>query len=178
MSTVTLAEAKAHLSISAGTYDGELQGMLEAAEAAIEARCGPLGPVSRTQRVVGSGGALVLSVTPIVSLTSLTPVGGVASDISALDVDSLAGTIANSSGSYGSGRYDIVYLAGRATLPPDLRMAVLELVRHMWDTQRGPSRRPGSTASDATSNTIPGAAYMFPFRVEQLLGPHMQLAIG
>jgi hypothetical protein len=68
----------------------------------------------------------------------------------------------------------VVYLAGRSTVPDDLLFAVKELVRHLWTTQRGGATRPGSQQSDAMSNTLPGAAYVFPFRVEQLLAPHEQ----
>lgn len=179
MSTVKLEEAKAHLNITTGNHDGELQAMLTAAEAAIEERVGPLGPVTITERLHGTGYPVALRHYPIISLTSVTPVGGAAYDTVALDLDETTGTLTFASGSsIGAGRYDVVYVAGRASLPADLRMAVLELVRHFWDTQRGPTRRPGSTASDSASNTIPGAAYIFPFRVEQLLAPHTQLAIG
>jgi hypothetical protein len=41
---------------------------------------------------------------------------------------------------------------------------VLELIRHLWDTQRGASR----TRADAGT---PGSAYIFPYRVEQALDP-------
>ena len=81
-------------------------------------------------------------------------------------------------GWFGSRWYDVVYQAGRATVPDDLRMGVLEMLRHLWDTQRaGGSRRVGSGSSDSTANTIPGAAYLFPFRVEQLIAPHVQVGI-
>jgi hypothetical protein len=68
----------------------------------------------------------------------------------------------------------VVYSAGRASCPADLLLAVRELVRHIWETQRGGTRRPGSSASSETANTIAGAAYLFPFRVEQLLAPYIQ----
>jgi hypothetical protein len=55
-----------------------------------------------------------------------------------------------------------------------LLMAVKELVRHMWQTQRGPTRRPGSQPSESAANTVPGAAYLLPFRVSELIAPHLQ----
>lgn len=178
MSTVKLDEVKKHLNITRDDNAGELQAMLDTAEAAIEARVGPLGQVEHTQRVTGNS-AVVLNVMPVVSVASVTPAGGTAYDLATLEVDLAAGTIWRGGGViFGSGNLDIVYTAGRASLPADLRLAVLELVRHFWDTQRGPTRRPGSTASDAAANTIPGAAYIFPFRVEQLLLPHTQLGFA
>jgi hypothetical protein len=54
-------------------------------------------------------------------------------------------------------------------------MAIRELVRHLWRTQRGPTRRPGSEPSESVSNTVPGAAYVLPFRVVELITPHVQV---
>lgn len=177
MAVVTLDEVKRHLNITSGDYDGELQGFLNAALAAITERVGPLEPTVATARLRGAE-TLALPVVPVVSLTSVTPVGGSALTVGDLDLDERAGVIATMSGSrFGSRHYDIAYVAGRAECPADLKLAVKELVRHFWDTQRGPTRRPGSTTSDATSNTVPGAAYAFPFRVEQLLAPH-ELHLG
>lgn len=178
MSVVDLDKLKAHLNIDRADDDGKLQTFLDAAEAAIAEKCGPLAPTPVTAKVYASGGAFVLDVVPVVSLTSLTPTGGTAYDASTLDVDLGAGIISQRSGSFPASGHDIVYVAGRATCPDDLVLAVLELARHMWETQRGPTRRPGGTTSDAASNTIPGAAYLFPFRVEQLIAPHVQLGFG
>lgn len=172
MSVLTLPQAKEHLNISGNANDAELTAMIAAAEAAIGQRCGPLASTATTVRVKG-GGALVLPVTPALSLTSVTPVGGTALTISDLHVTSGGLVTYNSGAGFSSLYYDVVYNAGRTTCPDDLLMAVKELVRHMWRTQRGPTRRPGSEPSDATANTVPGAAYMLPFRVSELLAPHL-----
>lgn len=179
MSVVDLATAKRHLAIKEATHDGELQSFIDTAEAAIGERVGPLAATTHTARVRGGGKVLVLPLSPAVSLTSVTPADdttGLA--LADLYLDEEAGLVTyEAGGSFGSRHYDVVYVAGRATLPADLRMAVLELVRHLWDTQRGPSRA-GSTVFDTTANPTPGAAYMFPFRVEQLLAPHEQLGFA
>lgn len=178
MSVLTLADAKRHLNISGGGHDIELQAVIDAAEAAIAERCGPLTSVEQTERIRGGGTGLTLRETPVVSITSVTPVGGSAVDLDNLDVDETAGVIEWGSGArWPVGRYDVVYQAGRATCPDDLLLAVRELVRHLWETQRGPARRPGSTASDAASNTLPGAAYLWPFRVEQIVVAHEKVGI-
>lgn len=176
MSAIPLAEAKSHLSISDSTHDIALQAKLDAAEAAIVKKCGPLSASSVTERVTGGGSGLVLRTTPVVSLTSVTPVGGSAYTVADLMVDTSAGVVEWVSGSsFTSGRYDVVYSAGRSTLPSDLKLGVLELVRHMWETQRGPTRRPGSQSADGYANSIPGAAHSFPFRVVELISPHIQV---
>lgn len=180
MSVVDLASTKRHLTITATTHDAELQSFIDTAEAAIGERVGPLAATTQTARVRGGGRMLVLPKSPAISLTSVTP----ADDATALTLGDLyldkdAGLVTyEDGGSFPARHYTVVYEAGRAALPADLRTAVLELVRHLWDTQRGPTRRPGSTASDAASNTIPGAAYMFPFRVEQLLAPHDRATVA
>lgn len=175
MSVVTLARVKTHLNITATTHDGELQSVIDASEAAIAEKCGPLASTATTARVRGGGYGLVLPVIPAVSLTSVTPADSTALTLSDLYLDTEAGVVTYDSGASFTARYyDVVFSAGRATCPADLQLAVLELVRHVWTTQRGPTMRPGSRESEAASNTIPGAAYIFPFRVEQLIAPHMQ----
>lgn len=176
MSILILAQAKTHLNITVSTYDGEIQDTIDEAEAAIAKRVGPLVSTATTVRVRGMGDALVLPTTPALSLTSVTPVDGTALTLADLYLDDAAGVVTyNSGGSFGAARaYDVVYNAGRASCPDDLLRAIKELVRHLWETQRGPTARPGSPVSEAMSNTIPGSAYVFPFRVEQLLAPHEQ----
>lgn len=174
MSVLTLAEAKAHLNITDSGSDAELQTFVDAAEAALAARVGPLGPVTTSARVAGGGRTLLLPVAPAVSITSVTPVGGTALTLSDLYLDQTGGTVAYISDSpFTSYWYDVVYVAGRAlnACPDDLLMADKELLRHMWTTQR-PSGRFASPLADTAANTIPGAAYLL-FRVEALLAPYL-----
>ena len=173
MSVVTLAEAKTHLNITATTNDTELQAFIDRAEAALGQRVGPLGPISKTERVPGWRTVLRLSFTPVISLTTVTSVEGTQVPVGQLTALSGGRVEFTQVGYFPSRFYDVTYQAGRSTLPDDLKLAVLELVRHLWGTQRGGSVRPGSAPSDAMSNTIPGAAYLFPFRVEQLIAPHV-----
>lgn len=176
MSVILLADAKAHLNITGSDKDVELQAVLDGAEGAIAERCGPLTSTEVTERVTGGGCGLVVRETPVVSLTSLTPVNGTAYTVADFTVDKSAGVIEWTSGArFASGRYDVVYEAGRTSVPDDLKYGILELVRHMWATQRGPTRRPGSPASEGASNTLPGAAYLLPFRVTELIAPHVQV---
>lgn len=176
MSVLTLPAAKEYLNITQPTWDVELQDTINAAESVIAERCGPLTSTAFTERVKGGGMGLVLMNTPVVSLTSVTPVGGTAYDLTLLDLDKSSGVIEWGSGiRFATGRYDVAYMAGRTTVPSDLLRAIKELVRHMWETQRPPTARPGSRAGDSVANTIPGAAYVLPFRVEQLMVPHIQI---
>lgn len=175
MSVLTLAEAKTHLGITVTTYDAELQTFVDSAEAAIAAKVGPLSQTTRTDRVRGMGKELILPAAPVVSVTSVTPVGGAALDLTSIVVDYAAGVVAYVAATqYNFARfplpwYDVVYVAGRSTTPADLLQAIKELLRHLWVTQRGvTTRRPGSGDDDA-----PAVGYAFPHRVLELLSPYM-----
>jgi hypothetical protein len=175
MSVLALADARAYLNIAGTDRDGDLASTIAAAEAVIGQHCGPLASTTKTVRVLGGGCALVLPTTPAVSLTSVTPYAETAITLSDLYLDTASAVVTYNSGAGFSARYyDVVYQAGRTTCPDDLLMAVKELVRHLWSTRRGPTRRPGSDPSESTSNTVPGAAYLLPFRVSELIAPHIQ----
>lgn len=169
-SVLSLPDAKKYLGIpdNVVTHDEELQAFIDAAEAALERRVGPLQPKSRTDRVRG-GSALSLLAMPAISLTSVTDVNGGSLSVDDLYLNGAAGVVTNVYGSsFPAREYDVTYSAGRASCPPDLMMALKELVRHLWRTQRGP----GGTADQ----NAPGAAFMMPNRVLELIGPH--LAVG
>jgi hypothetical protein len=175
MSLLTLAQAKAHLNTSATVNDGEMQLFIDSAEAAIAQRCGPLEATTTTVRVDGGGYALVLPVMPVASLTSVTPADSAALTLSDLYLDEAAGLVTYDTGTtYFSARhYDVVFEAGRSSVPDDLMLAVKELVRHLWESQRNPSRFPGSTISEGPVATM-GAGYLMPYRVQELIAPYLQ----
>jgi hypothetical protein len=175
VTVLALPTALAYLGLSGDNADrdAKLTTMIAAAVAAIGERVGPLEPVETTVRVKPSYVTLVIP-TPAVSITSVTDAVGTVLDVSGLHLEQRAGLITNNDGtSFRSSWYDVVFLRGRETCPDDLVEAVLELVRHMWDTQRGPTR-PGAKDSESMSNKVPGAAYTFPFRVTELLAPYMR----
>jgi len=178
MSALSLQQAKTHLNITVSTHDAELQAFIDTAEATLTRLVGPLASTETTVRVAGCVPYLVLPVSPAISLTSVTPYQGAALTLSNLYLDPATAIVTQDSGFGFTARfYTVVYAAGRTTAPADLLLAVKELVRHLWSTQRGPSQRPGSTASDSASNTLPGAAHTLPFRVTELIGPHLQTAL-
>jgi hypothetical protein len=179
MSALALQVAKDHLNITVNEYNGELQSTIDSAEATLAEIVGPLSPVEVTARVAGGGPCLVLPDSPAIDLVSVTPYLGTALTLSNLWLETKTAIVTQNSGvGFPMQHYTVVYNAGRATVPGDLMMAVKELVRHMWSTQRGATRRPGSNPSDSTSNTLPGAAHTLPFRVTELIGPHRQTALA
>ncbi|MFJ9315773.1 hypothetical protein ACIRN4_16405 [Pimelobacter simplex] len=174
MTVLTLPDARAHLNIADETAPttAKLTAMIASAEATIAGRVGPLEPQPRTVRVTPTYKTLVVP-SPAAELTTVTNSAGTALDLDGLHLNQRAGLITSSDGStFTASWYEVTYNYGRSPCPPDLVLAVKEMVRHLWDTQRGPNKRPGSTASDGTSNTIPGAAYLLPFRVAELIAPY------
>lgn len=172
MSALTLADAKTYLNISAATYDVELQTFIDAAEAAIAQRVGPLTTTSVTKRVPGWGWALHLPIYPAVSLTSVTPVAGSALTLGDLHLEPDIGNVSYNGGSFfSSSAYDVVYTVGRSPVPVDLLMAVKELLRHLWTTQRGVSRPGPGPAADPPSPS----GFLMPYRVLELIAPYQLL---
>lgn len=193
LAVLSLDDAKTALNITKSVEDEELRDFINRAVAAVTTWCGPLVPTTVTSRVRSySGGfparaaydgaqgyssSLVLPVTPVISLTSVTPLGGDPIDLTGVFV-SAAGVVDASIAQLYTGRfYDVTYVAGRSALPADLYAAVIEVLRHLWATQRGGAARPGSQQQTAAS-TIPGQAYAFNYRAEQLMQPYIQIGVG
>lgn len=175
MSALTLADAKMHLNISTPDNDVELQGMIDSTEAVIAGLIGPLASTSTTSVVDGRGSVLVLPVTPVISLTSITGAAGDSVSVANLSVIPPGIVAYNMMGTNDPGLfffpsrwYTVVYNAGRTTVPADLLLAIKELLRHLWQTQRG-SARPG-----VGGNEQPTAGYLIPNRVAELLAPYLQ----
>lgn len=175
MTVLSLTDAKTHLNITANTYDDELSDFIEACESLIAHKCGPLESTSVTERVRGCGLELIVSATPVISLTSVTPVGG-GSALTGLHVSPKSGVVTLNSGlGFIARNYDVVYLSGRAEVPADLLMGIKELVRIAWSgSQRGSTKRPGSSPSDGYSNTLPGVGDELPFDVQKWISDYVQ----
>lgn len=159
---VSLAEAKAFLNIDDTDQDDELRAMLEGVTAVVEGGDGKdfpgVGPVVRrtvTTRVDSWGGSgWVLPYTQVLSLTS----GAYISDAS---VVSVAGYTAVDGilrppvgGALPSSPWTLTYVVGRPTLPANIRLGALEILKQAWASQRG---------SDAP-------AFLIPYRALSWLG--------
>lgn len=178
MAVLTLAAAKQYLGISTAADDTLLTATIATAEAVIAERCGALEPTNRTARVVPNGCCFVLA-PPVVDLTSVTTDGGTAVATAGLYVDTDSGVVERNDGTPFVGRYlTVVYRQGRATCPADLLEAVKVLTKHLWAPQRGVGGRPGASTSDGAANTIPGAGYLLPNRVSELIAPHLQVGVA
>lgn len=163
---LSLREAKDHLNIEGDEQDALVSEYLAAAMGHIADRIGPLEVVSVSERCTAVNGTLLLSELPALSLTSAAAVGGSGGiDVAAVHVDSASGVVSLDAGAI-SGTYDVVYDAGREGLPANLKLAVKELLRHLWKSsqRRGANRR---GTPDAEVGNVPG--FLMPYAVESLL---------
>lgn len=173
MSAVSLTDAKEFLPfVTDDSQDDEVQDMLDRAEAILAKRVGPLQPVVVTDEVHTGPGPIVLKRFPVASFTSATSSDVAVSDT---DADLDAGVVY---GTFGSIRraVKVSYVAGRASLPADLQLAVLELTQHLMQSQKVPGTSRGfqgfgggSGDTDAPS----GAGYLLPYRVQSLIEPYL-----
>lgn len=177
MSLLTLDEAKAQLDITTTTHDVELQAYIDSLTSVIEGIVGPVENRSVTEDIEGCGRTLALLHTPVVSLTSLTPVlaTGLPVDVAGLHVDGKTGIIRRTDGTpFAGGPWTAVYTAGRGIVDPTINLASRILLQHLWRTQYGASRvSAGVGGGDdfAVTEPIPGYGYAVPNRVLQLLEP-------
>jgi hypothetical protein len=175
MALVTLEEAKRQLDIDTASHDVELQVYVDSLASVIEGYVGVVEQREVTDVLTGGGAALAILHPPLVSVTSLA--GGLGQVITypanTLDVNGPAGTISRADGStFPTGRYTVTYTAGRAAVPPTIKLAALILLQHLWRTQYGASRVPVGGADDwSVTDPIPGFGYAVPNRVLQLLEP-------
>ncbi len=184
-SILSLAEGKLHLTggdISKWTADDdELRNFLQASTEVIESKVGACVRRSVTERIT-EGPTLVLATRPILSVTSVTSVwaGGPSWTTSQLLVDGDAGLVDPQYGAvpFYWGPWDVAEQAGRAVIPERFIHAAKELLRHLWDTQRGQLESgPLSASSGETFTSTAGLTFSVPYRVLELLAGDMLPAI-
>lgn len=168
---VSLSEVKDHLNLAPERLqsDDELRTFINAATSAIEARVGPL--TRRTITEVHNGGVsgILLRQPPALSITSVTENG---STVTGFSLSPGGGVLTKTNGYSrsawvdGYGNVTVSYVAGRTYIPADIRQAVLELIRHLWTTQRG---QQGQRRQD---EFVVGQGYSLPNRVLELIAPY------
>jgi uncharacterized phiE125 gp8 family phage protein len=180
-SLLSLAEAKAHLNITGTASDDELRNFLAGATELIETKVGPCVRRTVTSRIAASnGGQIALPVYPVLSVTSVTSTtpGGPTWTTAQLDVDGDAGimSVLASAPAFWWGPWDVAYVCGRAVIPERFLHAAKELLRHLWETQRG-SAAPSVLQGEEIFTTSAGFAFSVPRRVLELLEADMTPAL-
>lgn len=187
----TLDEVKAALNKTTTADDTELQGVIDAAVAALENHPGyritdAVTTNTYTEWYDGGSDTIVLRHYPVTAITSVTEYLPTSQALAAepLDttstftgygysIDLATGIVSRTSGgsSYTfQGQVQVVYTAGSPTVPADIREAALKLVDHMWSDQRGASAQPFNTSGDEYQPPVTG--HLLPWEVEELLAPY------
>jgi len=175
---VSLASIKTQLGKTTNTADDELRGYLLSASENIESTCGPCAVRTFTERLYATTGtrrSMWLSNTPVVSLTSMTPVYSWSIAINPatdVTVNLDTGEITRLDAWPFIGDYDVAYKAGRVVIPSSLRTACQIIVQHLWDTRRG-----GATVSFAGDDTVTlaGWGYAIPSRAAELISGYLEM---
>jgi len=165
---VSLTEVKRHLNITSTTSDEELRALIVVAQEAGERYTGRVfGRRTVTDTCTGGRNAIALTSLPVLSVTSVSEDGSALTgdDYTA---DLAAGVLYRADG----GTWDasepltvsVVYVAGYTAQPAPDRQGALEMIRHLWDTQRGSMAMLPRGADDYN----PGAGYSIPRRVSEL----------
>jgi hypothetical protein len=179
---VSLADTKARLNIDATDYsnDEELRSIIEAATLVVERHLRQV--VARrtvVETVIPTRGVAALSFTPVLALTSVVSVDGLTTwpPGSLRLTDSLVWT---ATGLDLYGPLTITYTAGSAVVPANYSEATLEIIAHLWSSQRlsslGP--RPFGGYGQGGEESLPGLAafgFAIPNRAVELLGPRPPL---
>lgn len=185
MAAVTLNEAKRYLNIDDTSNDDELIDFIDDAVATLEDLIGPIDPVTVVEEIDTHTTQIVLSKSPVQSIQSVSiePWIGAApiDDTAAWRLNAATGVlrrkvIGGSLPYYGPGSiFTITYTAGRDMAPLPIRRAVLELLRHLWQSQRGGGNLrptfPGEEQASAPQQT--GGGYLLPYRVQELIRPYL-----
>lgn len=188
MSIASLAEAREYLNFTADTsHDAELQRFIDAADPVIEDIVGPVNTVQVTEWYDGGRPYIVLRQNPVISVDSVTEYSGATGTLLTVttsptdagswtytfDPDGILYRVTSAGSSFfarGATNVKVVYTAGRASVPANIKLAALELIRHLYQsTQQG--GRPQFGGAGEEGPWAP-AGFAVPTRVIELLAPH------
>lgn len=173
--SLSVTDVTEHVNIS--TPDSsqllELDGFLHAADAHFDNTYGPLLNVARVETVVGVSGVAWLDHYPVVSVTSA--VQG-ATTLTTGFTFTTAGKLVNADMT--SGSWEITYRSGWAALPGDLRLAVLEDIRGLYQRgQLGPPGAMGAFGMEDTSGPVTRPVNMWP-RIDEWINRRSLVGIA
>lgn len=185
---VTLAEAQAYLNITVSTYDFELAGFITAASRLWTQRVGPVNSTAYDETYDGGRTRIVLRRAPVLTVTSVVESWGAISYTLTESYGTWSYSLDHSTGlltrrtmgtavpfAPGQRNVEVSYTAGYATPPADIKHAVLLLILHLWETQRGGARRIGQGGTD---DWRPDFAFSWPSRVEAIAASYLAPAIA
>lgn len=189
MSIASLSEAREYLNFTSDTsHDTELQRFVDAADPVVENIIGPVTSAAFDELYDGGRNLIVLRHWPVISVETVTEYIGTAATVLTvaatpnvatsssymLDQDGILyrfGTVGIPYWfAYGVRNVRVQYTAGRSTIPPNVKLATLELIRHLYQSTQQ-SGRPAFGGAGEDQPWAP-AAFAVPTRVIELLEPY------
>ncbi len=165
MPGISLNELKVHLGVTSNRDDDEMQNMLDAAERWTSRYIGmPVGVTTHGFRVYSDTTLLLLPATGLSGdVTVIDPAGAT---VAGASVDLAAGIVRVPYRRSGTWTVTLTRPAGTG-VEPDLRLAVLIISAHLWETQRGAA--PAGPLGDPGAAPAFGAGFAIPNRAQDLL---------
>jgi hypothetical protein len=189
VSIASLAEAREYLNFNTDTsHDTELQRFIDAADPVIEDIVGPVNEVQVTEWYDGGRSTIVLHQNPVVSVDTVTEYNGATPNtLTVAATPAAAGTYTytfdpdgilqrvipggRSYFPYGMSNVVVTYTVGRSPVPANIKLAALELIRHLYQsTQQG--GRPAFNGGALDEGPWAPASFAVPTRVIELLNPY------
>lgn len=135
--------------------------------------------IQQTERSVGGRSGIILARRPVVSITSVT-VDGVLSDAADYECDTASGILYRLSSdcpvAWCGTKIAIVFVAGWATVPPDLKAAAKKLVTALWaETNRDPNlKREKTDFGELEYWVSPASDPLLSAEIQDLLQPYRE----
>lgn len=184
---VSLDEVKQHLNIPSTdtSMDEELRQFMDAASDLAESYVGQvLGRRTFTSELYDGGADCIrirnpkaISITSVYENGALVQPSGYALDYTGQRLYRVGSSTLYATNSYGYwtagfNNVSVTYVAGYVNPPMAAKQGVLEIIRHLWQTQRGTMSVLGRTlAGDELTPATTGAGYSLPRRAMELLDP-------
>jgi hypothetical protein len=176
---VSLEDAKAHLDKTSTVDDDELEELIGVATEIVEDLVGPVLVRTVVERHDG-GRSLWLQEYPIVEVVSIEPwlEFGTGFAVASTRLDSETGRLERLDGqSFAPGPFKVTVRAGRPVVPKAVSHGAREIIRHLWETQRGGTTfvGPGPDPGEDEMFVVSGREYSVPRRVLELLAPERRI---
>lgn len=188
MSIASLAEAREYLNFTSDTsHDVELQRFIDAADPVVEDIVGPVNSVQVTEWYDGGRSYIVLRQNPVISVDTVTEYSGATPNVLTaaatpdlagsytytFDPDGILNRVTSAGQSFfanGATNVKVIYTVGRSPVPANIKLAALELIRHLYQSTQQ-SGRPAFGGAGEEGPWAP-AGFAVPTRVIELLAPH------
>ena len=184
MALPNVEDLKIHLNMTVDSHDEELVEILDAAIDLASSMVGNYADDEVTETHYGVSAAhLVLKRMPVGELTAIGPRAfpGVTTefyDVADYVLDPETGILRAGNGAWFYGDYTVTYSVSSESTPAAVRLAILIIAAHLWETQRGIAPSPLAVQQGEDFGTTPGLGYAIPNRARDLLAAYVRPTIA